>query len=143
MPAPLGIDLRKRIISACKSSSMTDVAKRFSVSIKTVQRYIAKMKLLGHVRPKAAYQRGHSHKLTDKIGLGAFMEKNPTTTLKGISIEFGVSMTTAQRRLVELGITKKKELPNTWSETRKNGLTFSKKLQAFRQIQLCMSMKLA
>jgi transposase len=42
---PLSVDLRSRIVNACKEHTKTDVAKIFQVDRKTVHRYLAQEKI--------------------------------------------------------------------------------------------------
>jgi transposase len=106
---PLSVDLRSRIVNACKEHTKTDVAKIFQVDRKTVHRYLAQEKREGHFHPKQGYQNGHSHKLRDLESLRSIVEKFPTASLEEMGKKLNISYSTVRRGLLKLGITKKKD----------------------------------
>jgi transposase len=110
MAAPLAHDLRIRIVDASNKMKQVDVAKIFGVSIKTVQRLVKQMREEGNVKAKSGYQKGHSHKMTDIPSIRGFIEKKPHVILKDVGKQFGVSISTAHRKIRQLGISKKKLL---------------------------------
>lgn len=108
MPAPLSYDLRTRVVEACKTHSKTEVSKIYKIDRRTVHRYLEQQAKEGDVVPKIGYQKGHSHVLKDLSELEKHVEENPTATLKSMGKKFGVSHGTIHRKLLLLGITKKK-----------------------------------
>lgn len=67
--------------------------------------------------PKAGYQKGHSHKITDWDAFKIFIEANKHRTVKGIIVEWEkdnkntVSESAMERWLKKIGYTSKK---NFW-----------------------------
>ena len=58
MPAPLSLDLRRRILEASRTLSASKTAARFDVGIRTVQRLRALSKATGSVAPKTPLAKG-------------------------------------------------------------------------------------
>ena len=58
MPAPLSLDLRRRILEASRTLSASKTAKRFGVGIRTVQRLQALEKATGSIAPKTPLAKG-------------------------------------------------------------------------------------
>jgi transposase len=52
MPAPLSLDLRRRIVEAARSMPQKAVAERFSVGLATVQRLVARARAGQSLAPK-------------------------------------------------------------------------------------------
>ncbi len=58
MPAPLSLDLRRRILEASRTLSASKTAARFDAGIRTVQRLRALSKATGSVAPKTPLAKG-------------------------------------------------------------------------------------
>ena len=108
MAVPYQLDLRKKIVAACKIMTRKEVAKAFQVCLRTVDRYVTQMNKLGHLNPKECVLKGHSHKLLDKTPLIELVESNSTMMQKEMAQKLNCSVSTISRRLKELGIRKKK-----------------------------------
>ncbi len=120
MAVPYSVDLRERIVAACSLHRKEVVAEIFSVSLRTVHRLVERRSIAGSVAPKTAYQKGHSHKLPDLDPLKKLIEANPCSTQKELAEVLHVSISTVQRSLVKLGITKKRERHNILKGMRQN-----------------------
>lgn len=113
MPAPLSLDLRRRIVAACATASQAAVAARFSVGRATVQRlvYLARA---GDVVPKP--HNGGPRRTVTPAGEALVREhlaENPSLTQFQIAARlaqagFDVSRQTAGRTLARMGYTRKK-----------------------------------
>jgi transposase len=112
MPAPYGIDLRERVSKACKNSGkkLKEIAKDFTVSTRTIDRWLKQEAEEGHVKPKTGYQKGHSHIIKDNQELVTLLEENNFSTIGEIAKALGKgSYMTISRALKRLNYVKKKE----------------------------------
>ena len=110
MPGPYSLDLRKRIIIACKESEkkLSEISKDFIVSVKTIQRWIKQYDKEGHVEAKTGYQKGHSHVIKDPQKLIEIIETKNLSTINEIIKEIGVgSKSTLSKVLKKLNYVKK------------------------------------
>jgi transposase len=123
---PYSVDLRERIVMACSRYRKEVVAEIFSVSLRTVHRILERKNISGSVAPRMGYQKGHSHKLPDLDPLKKLIETNPCSTQKELAGILGVSMSTVQRGLVKLGVTKKRERLNILKGMSKKEKPFKK-----------------
>ena len=122
MPAPYGIDLRERVLHACKNSNKTlkEISKDFMVSERTISRWLKQEADEGHVKPKTGYQKGHSHIIKDTQELIKLLEDNDFSTINDITKALGRgSPSTIGRVLKRLNYVKKKEKNPTKNKTQK------------------------
>ena len=120
MPAPYGIDLRERVLKACKNSGkkLKEIAKDFAVSTRTIDRWLKQEAEEGHVKPKTGYQKGHSHIIKDNQELVTLLEENNFSTIGEIAKALGKgSHMTISRALKRLNYIKKKEKNPTKNKT--------------------------
>lgn len=114
----LSIDLRKRVIAAVDGGMrVSDAAKSFQVGRKSIYRWLDLRKETNSLEPKAGYQKGHSHKITDWEQFREFAKTNRNLTSAKMAIEWEkitnvqISDTVIQRALKKIGYTSKK---NFW-----------------------------
>lgn len=96
MPAPLSIDLRKRIVAAVESAehSLRDVANRFSVNLSTIVRLLQRYRKTGSVEPKPhgdAPRRPRKLDHEAEVRLLALVRAQPDATLAELRDRLGVS----------------------------------------------------
>ncbi len=115
---PLSIDLRKRVMTAVDHGMrITNIAKSFQISRKTIYHWLNLRKTNGNVEPKSGYQKGHSHKILDWEKFREFARVNGHLTSSKMAIEWEkitsirVSESVIQRALKKIGYTSKK---NFW-----------------------------
>lgn len=126
MPAPLSLDLRKRIVESYKpcSTSYKSIAKQFRVGVATVSRLISRFKSTSNIEP-LPHAGGPKRKIpTNTVGdiKDFILEKNDLTLAelcekyhKKHNIRVAVSC--MHNTLIRLGITRKK---NTICRAAKN-----------------------
>lgn len=114
MPAPLSLDLRRRIVEAAKTRSQPTVAVQFSVARATVQRFVA-LARQGNVAAKP-HGGGQARLLGDEHHalVAAWLAENPSLTqaeIAGRLRERGVAVSrqTTGRTLARMGYTRKKK----------------------------------
>lgn len=115
MPAPLSIDLRRRIVAAAATEPQQDVAGRFAVGLATVQRLAARAR---RGEPLAA--KPHNGGPARLVGPDAeatvadWLAEDPSLTQAQIAHRLAallgrpVSRQTAQRTLRRMGYSRKK-----------------------------------
>lgn len=110
MPAPLSLDLRNRIVEAARTHPHRAVAKRFAVSVATVERLVARDRAGESLEPKP--HGGGAERLVGKRGerlLTQWIEENPTLTQTTLAARFEketgqtISRQTVGRTLARLG----------------------------------------
>lgn len=110
MPAPLSLDLRQRIVEAARSASHRAVAKRFAVSVATVERLVARDRNGEPLAPKP--HSGGADRLIDEDGehlLSQWLDENPTLTQTALARRFHaetgqkISRQTVGRVLARIG----------------------------------------
>ena len=85
----LSIDLRMRVIEAVDNGvHIDDAAKTFKVSRRVIYNWLELRKETNSLAPKAGYQKGHSHKVTDWESFRKFVEANKHRTVKGMIVEW-------------------------------------------------------
>lgn len=115
MPAPLSIDLRRRIVAATRTRSQAAVAELFSVAPATVQRLLA-LERAGSLAPKP-----HSGGPPRRLGpdhhalVAEWLLEDPSLTQAQIAERLRshgapVSRQTAGRTIARMGYTRKKSL---------------------------------
>lgn len=111
------IDLRERVISAIENDMrITDAVKIFKVSRRVIYEWLELRKATGSLAPKAGYQKGHSHKITDWEKFKAFANENRQSNspqmiiawekLTGVKVSESVML----RGLKKINFTAKKKL---------------------------------
>ena len=126
MPQPYSEDLRSRVLAAVDSGNRVgEVAKRFKVCDKTLYLWRQQRKERGSIKPITAFQKDHSHKITDFAAFKQFANENNGLTVKEMADKWGnVSPRTISRMLEKIGYTRKKRLMAIKKETKKNVKNF-------------------
>lgn len=115
MPAPLSLDLRRRIVAAARSMPQKVVAERFSVGLATVQRLVTRERAGGPLEAKPP--NGGPNRIIGPEGEALFVKwlaENPSLTQADLAERFGaatgqpISRQTAGRTLRRMGHTLKK-----------------------------------
>lgn len=118
MPRPYSMDLRERVVNACKEggSAQREVAERFGVGLQTVVRWVGRERRTGSVAPSPMGGGRHSH-LVDEAGatlLRDILDCVPDTTLRDLSEVYEesrgvrISTQTMSDTVRRLGYTRKK-----------------------------------
>ena len=118
MPAPLSLDLRRRILDAARSGSATQaaVAQRFAVHVSTVERLLQRYRATGSVAPTITTP-GPTRSLSeaDDRLIAEIVEAQCDLTLAEIAERFeeatgrSVRTKTVERSLTRSEITRKKK----------------------------------
>jgi putative transposase len=111
MPAPYSLDLRTRVVSAYKNSKKTllQISQDFSISAKTVHRWVQKYEKDGNICPITGYQNGHSHVISDLEEFKNLVENNDFSTVQEIVDHIGKGSTSSiERALKKIVYVKKK-----------------------------------
>ena len=123
----LSIDLRKRVIASIDNGiQITEAAKVFKVSRRTIYYWQDLLKTTNSLVPKSGYQKGHSHKITDWDQFKVFAEKNKYCTSLKMRIEWkkltnvAVSESVMLRALKKIDYTSKKKLLAMQNQIKKN-----------------------
>jgi len=115
VPAPLSLDLRRRIVEAARSSSQRAVAERFAVGLATVGRLVARARAGEPLTPKP--HDGGPGRLVGPDGearFAAWLAENPSLTQAELAERFAaeagrpISRQTAGRTLRRMGYALKK-----------------------------------
>ena len=92
-------------------AKLFQIAKRFSISEKTLYLWRKHRSERGHIKPVTKYQRGHSHKITDLEAFKEFATKNSSMTSGEMAQAWGnIGVTTIKNALCKIGFTRKKRL---------------------------------
>ena len=117
MIEPYSMDLRNRAVAMLdEGASSTEVAEALGVSDSWVRKMRLRRDVLGDLAPGSPP--GKPRKLTtdDLVGLYLFVDERPDVTLEELAVlmakrlKVRVSISTLSRRLIELGLTRKKRL---------------------------------
>ena len=116
MPAPLSLDLRERVLEACRDrlASQRAVAQRFRVSLGFVEKLLRRHRSTGLMTPGKAPGRARSLTPDDEATLIERLEQHNDATIAeltdGLSANTGrrVSTSAVSRTLVRLNLTRKK-----------------------------------
>jgi transposase len=117
MIEPYSMDLRNRAVAMLdEGASSTEVAEALGVSDSWVRKMRLRRDVLGDLAPGSPP--GKPRKLTtdDMVGLYILVEEQPDVTLEELAVlmakrmKVRVSISTLSRRLIELGLTRKKRL---------------------------------
>ncbi|MDT0633315.1 hypothetical protein RQM47_14220 [Rubrivirga sp. S365] len=115
MPAPLSVDLRRRVLDAARSATAPVVAARFGVSVSTVHRLRHLDRIQGSVEPRP-HGGGHTPLVTDddRPLFDGYLAENPSMPHATIARRFeadtgrAISRQTVQRMLGLWRVTRKK-----------------------------------
>jgi transposase len=117
MIEPYSMDLRNRAVAMLdEGASSTEVAEALGVSDSWVRKMRLRRDVLGDLAPGSPP--GKPRKLTtdDLVGLYVLVDEQPDVTLEELAVlmakrlKVRVSISTLSRRLIELGLTRKKRL---------------------------------
>jgi transposase len=115
MPAPISLDLRRRIVEAARSQPQAAVAARFAVSLASVERFVRLDREGAPLAPKP-----HNGGPERRVGpegqarFAAWLAEDPSLTQAGLAARHGadaerpISRQTAGRTLARMGYTRKK-----------------------------------
>ncbi len=124
---PFSIDLRERVIAAVDNGmQITEASKVFKVSRRIVYHWQDLLKKTNSLAPKAGYQKGHSHKITDWNQFKMFVEKHQHCASPQMRVEWkkltnvDVSKSVMLRALKKIGYTSKKKLLIMQKQIKKN-----------------------
>ena len=116
MPAPLSIDLRRRIVAAVKTRSQSAVAARFCVARSTVQRLVYLDRASAGAVAAKPHNGGPQRAVTSEHEalVRAWLAENPSLTQAELARRLWdagcpVSRQTAGRTLARMGYTRKKK----------------------------------
>lgn len=129
MAKALSNDLRKRVIEAYEATSnILIVCKQFSISQRTLYRWIARKKKLGTIEATEQRHVGHSHKLQpEEYGaFTLFLDNNIGLDLTQLAEKWGHGMTPKSmgRWIKKFGYTRKKNNFYTKNEAKKSEKLF-------------------
>ncbi|HEX3855461.1 MAG TPA: helix-turn-helix domain-containing protein [Polyangiaceae bacterium] len=117
MTAPYSVDLRKRALALVDDgASSPEVAEMLGVSDSWVRKMRLRHDRLGHLEPGAPPGRARKLKKEDEVELCLLVDETPDATLEELverlakRLRVRVSIATMSRRLIELGLTRKKSL---------------------------------
>lgn len=132
----LSVDLKKRVVESIdQGMRVTDAAKTFKVSIRSIYYWIKRKKEKNSLFPKSGYQKGHSHKITDWDAFKEFVEQHKMFTVKQMVLEWEklfnekISKSTMGRALKKCNYTSKKKLLDIPNQTKISVKYFWKKLK--------------
>jgi putative transposase len=117
MIEPYSMDLRNRAVAMLdEGASSTEVAEALGVSDSWVRKMRLRRDALGDLAPGSPP--GKPRKLTtdDLVGLYVFVDEQPDVTLEELAVlmatrlKVRVSISTLSRRLIEMGLTRKKRV---------------------------------
>ncbi len=105
-------DLRIRTIKLISSGKkVTEVAKTLNIARSTLHVWLYKTRNGLDLKPKAYWQKGHSHKIIDLVKFKNFVDKNSDLTLDELAAAWKTAArSTINRALKKIGYTKKKDL---------------------------------
>ena len=125
MIEPYSMDLRNRAVAMLdEGANSTEVAEALGVSDSWVRKMRLRRDVLGDLTPGSPP--GKPRKLTtdDMVSLYVFVDEQPDVTLEELAVlmakrlKVRVSISTLSRRLIELGLTRKKRLSTPQKPTR-------------------------
>jgi transposase len=86
MPRAYSYDLRKKVIEYIESGKkIIEASVVFKISRKVIFDWKKLKKETGDVQIKTGYQKGHSHKITDREGFRKFLESNKDRSSKELA----------------------------------------------------------
>jgi transposase len=112
------LDLRERAVALLdEGASSPEVAEMLGVSDSWVRKMRLRRERLGHLMPGSPPGRERKLTVDDVVVLGQLCDEQPDATLEELSERMAkrqrvrVSISTLSRRLIELGLTRKKKSP--------------------------------
>ena len=104
-------DLRIRVMNSIeRGKTIQEVSKIFSISPRTISNWKSLKLKTGDLKSQVRYQKGHSHKITDKQAFIKFVERNTNCTIKEMAESCGnLGSTTIARVLNKINFTNKKK----------------------------------
>ena len=117
MIEPYSLDLRERAVAMLdEGASSPEVAEMLGVSDSWVRKMRLRRERLGHLMPGSPPGRERKLTIDDEVALGFLVDDQPDATLEELAelvakrLKVRVSISTLSRRLIELGLTRKKRL---------------------------------
>ena len=114
---PFNVDLRKRVVAAIDDGmSVSEASTIFAICKRVIYNWLTLRETTGKLDPKASYQKGHSHKITDWDQFKKFVESYCKYTTPKMIIEWQkltqvkVSESVMRRALKKIGYTFKKNI---------------------------------
>lgn len=114
MPAPLSLDLRRRIVEAARDASNPEVARRFGVGLTTVERFVRADREGRSLQPKSPPGADRLVKPDGEALFAAWLAENPSLTQADLAARYeaetgiAISRQTAGRTIARMGQTRKK-----------------------------------
>jgi transposase len=117
MIEPYSLDLRERAVALVdEGASSPEVAEMLGVSDSWVRKMRLRRERLGHLMPGSPPGRERKLTIDDEVVLGQLCDEQPDATLEELVERMAkrrrvrVSISTMSRRLIELGLTRKKRV---------------------------------
>ena len=117
MIEPYSLDLRERAVALVdQGASSPEVAEILGVSDSWVRKMRLRRERLGHLMPGSPPGRERKLTIDDEVVLGQLCDEQPDATLEELVERMAkrrrvrVSISTVSRRLIELGLTRKKRV---------------------------------
>lgn len=117
MIEPYSLDLRERAVALLdEGASSPEVAEMLGVSDSWVRKMRLRRDRLGHLMPGSPPGKERKLREEDEMGLCMLVDEQPDATLEELvelvakHLKVRVSIATMSRRLIELGLTRKKRL---------------------------------
>jgi transposase len=117
MIEPYSVDLRERAVALLdEGASSPEVAEMLGVSDSWVRKMRLRRDRLGHLEPGSPPGRERKLKREDEVELCLLVDEKPDATLEELverlakRLRVRVSISTMSRRLIELGLTRKKRV---------------------------------
>lgn len=117
MIEPYSMDLRNRAVAMLdEGASSTEVAEALGVSDSWVRKMRLRRDVLGDLAPGSPPGKPRKLSTDDLVGLYVLVDEQPDVTLEELAVlmakrlKVRVSISTLSRRLIELGLTRKKRL---------------------------------
>ena len=124
MPEPYSLDLRKRAVALFDGGvSSLEVAETLGVSDSWVRKMRLRLERLGHLNPGSPPGKERILSEDDEVVLLLLVGEKPDATLEELvelvakRLKVRVSISTISRRLIELGLTRKKRLSTPLKRT--------------------------
>jgi len=121
MPAPYSLDLRKKVVAMYKTGNYTmkELGAILELGVQTIYRFVKAAKT-GNLEAKQAYQKGHSHAISDLEEFENLVKNNDFETVEDIKdhLKKG-SLSSIRRALKKINFVKKKPKNLIKSKTKK------------------------
>ena len=121
MPAPYGIDLRRKVVSAIDNGMGKSEASRvFQMSRNTIDLWLKRRERDNTLAPKVRQAGPSRAKIQDLDQFRDFVDAHPHWSQEQMGRELGVSGSCIGRALKKIGYSRKKDLSDTASATSRN-----------------------